>query len=689
MHARKLHKKPAVSQTSLTSFRTQDFLTKQSAIYLPGAYGVWGSTKYYFTVNNSYVKSRLKILLFPFWHRDWRRVGVQDSAEAKSYAPPTRDVNAPDLYLPLMGFLTYILIAGYTKGASNQFSPDVIGNDASYCLVMQLIEIGILAACLYLLNSSISFLDLVSFSGYKYIVLVINTVVYQLAGSLAYYAALAYTGVAVSYFTRAMSKHEFSKLVQLEMLQVLELIRERKKIRRQNRAEREKEKQDKIALGLLPPPEPKVKLSNMMKVLGEQAVADPSAVERKVRQQMAQREKNHEMRNLARKLTPEERREKKLKKIKEDASGDIHAAVFRVFDLSNPQHRFKVDVNAQQYHLTGGVLCWPDSGCILVWQGMVAKRAFNNFRFQECSTSVTARKVMEAKHVVHYWDLLYSDPRLWVILASSILFATIRVAIAPLASSRVKSFSLLSMNNQPLTALAAEHSFDGDYVNRATSWEFLTTAVSTGYFAYDTWDYVLNRLYIKSPGIVAHHVVILICYISALTKTVGVPLLSLALACELHSAFMHLRKLMAMSGYSIPHSRLFGLVWVFFGMAFGGIAFIDVLNVQLLAQVSEELEAAREAYLEAQELDHPSPEVKLRYALALVKSKKRDDKVRGIGLLEDLLRDEFQTTECLYWLALTTFGLADFRASRDMVGIGVVGVAVVVAGIALRMMLRR
>lgn len=79
----------------------------------------------------------------------------------------------------------------------------------------------------------------------------------------------------------------------------------------------------------MPPPEPKVKFSNMMKVLGEQAVADPSAVERKVRQQIAQREKNHEMRNLARKLTPEERRAKKLKKIKADANGDIHVAVFR------------------------------------------------------------------------------------------------------------------------------------------------------------------------------------------------------------------------------------------------------------------------------------------------------------------------------------------------------------------------
>jgi hypothetical protein len=66
---------------------------------------------------------------------------------------------------------------------------------------MQLIEIGVLAACLYVLSSSISFLDLVSFSGYKYIPLVINTIVFQLLGSIAYYVSLLYTGVAVSYFT--------------------------------------------------------------------------------------------------------------------------------------------------------------------------------------------------------------------------------------------------------------------------------------------------------------------------------------------------------------------------------------------------------------------------------------------------------------------------------------------------------
>lgn len=123
-------------------------------------------------------------------------------------------------------------------------------------------------------------------------------------------------------------------------------------------------------------------------------------------------------------------------------------------DLSNPQHRFKVDVNAQQFHLTGSVLIckddninlivveggkkaikhysrlltkrinWLDdpdqdeddeddeskqrrgNGCSLVWQGVVARKAFSNFRFQECRTAATARKVMEAKGVVHYWDVV-------------------------------------------------------------------------------------------------------------------------------------------------------------------------------------------------------------------------------------------------------------------------------------------
>lgn len=57
----------------------------------------------------------------------------------------------------------------------------------------------------------------------------------------------------------------------------------------------------------------------------------------------------HEDRNLARKLTPAEKKEKKLKKLVGEANeGDApQVALYKVQDLSNRQHQFKVRVNAQ------------------------------------------------------------------------------------------------------------------------------------------------------------------------------------------------------------------------------------------------------------------------------------------------------------------------------------------------------
>jgi U4/U6 small nuclear ribonucleoprotein PRP3 len=138
-----------------------------------------------------------------------------------------------------------------------------------------------------------------------------------------------------------------------EPLKLFLTKKERKRIRRSARQEREQEKRDKMLMGLIPAPEPKFKLSNFMKILGDQAVADPSKVEKRVMQQMQQRQLNHEMRNQAAKLTPAERKEKKRKKLQEDTSRQVHVAIFRVENFSDPKHRFKVDVNIQQLNLTG------------------------------------------------------------------------------------------------------------------------------------------------------------------------------------------------------------------------------------------------------------------------------------------------------------------------------------------------
>merc|ERR1712223_1614140 len=69
--------------------------------------------------------------------------------------------------------------------------------------------------------------------------------------------------------------------------------KEQKKLRRQNRREAWKEKQDKIRLGILQPDSAKVKISNMMRVLESDAIQDPTKVEAHVRAQMAKRLANH------------------------------------------------------------------------------------------------------------------------------------------------------------------------------------------------------------------------------------------------------------------------------------------------------------------------------------------------------------------------------------------------------------
>jgi hypothetical protein len=58
----------------------------------------------------------------------------------------------------------------------------------------------------------------------------------------------------------------------------------------------------------------------------------------------------------------------------------------------------------------GGIDLQPRSGtggfCEVVWQGIVPKRLFQGFKFQEVKSSAAARKTLEGKNAVHYWDMI-------------------------------------------------------------------------------------------------------------------------------------------------------------------------------------------------------------------------------------------------------------------------------------------
>lgn len=95
-----------------------------------------GNMHYYFQVNSQYVKNKLKILLFPFLHKGhWTRIAEQVGGDKLTYKPPNEDINAPDLYLPVMAFGTYMILCGIFLGMKGQFGPEVLSSRCTRGLI--------------------------------------------------------------------------------------------------------------------------------------------------------------------------------------------------------------------------------------------------------------------------------------------------------------------------------------------------------------------------------------------------------------------------------------------------------------------------------------------------------------------------------------------------------------------------
>ncbi|KAJ3023394.1 UNVERIFIED_CONTAM: hypothetical protein HDU68_008629 [Siphonaria sp. JEL0065] len=231
--------------------------------------------------------------------------------------------------------------------------------------------------------------------------------------------------------------------------------KETKKLRRQRRLEAQKEKREKISIGLIPPDQPKVKISNLMRVLGTEAVQDPTKIEAAVRQQMRARQLKHDKYIAEHKLTKEQRQERNRLKLIENTHVIVEACVFKVNELKG-KNKFKVNVNASQLFLSGAILLHPGSNlviveggnrgikqykklmlrridwidgagedpdedeegagkvvaedngkpneCVMIWEGKIKRRLFNGFSEIDCPTERSIKTVLEKAGAIHYWD---------------------------------------------------------------------------------------------------------------------------------------------------------------------------------------------------------------------------------------------------------------------------------------------
>lgn len=224
--------------------------------------------------------------------------------------------------------------------------------------------------------------------------------------------------------------------------------KERKRIRRNDRQIRHQEKQDRIKLGLDPPPPPKVKLSNLMNVLTNEAIKDPTAVEKRVKQEMQERINKHMAENESRKLTKEERHEKLLTKQEKDLNKGVFTTVYKINKLTNPKHLFKLDISAKEENLYGICLKNPrfniviveggeksinqykklmmnrikwtqsplqgstedlsQNKCELIWEGAIQELNFQKWSIMHSRNDEEALNVLKKFHLEKYWRLVNS-----------------------------------------------------------------------------------------------------------------------------------------------------------------------------------------------------------------------------------------------------------------------------------------
>lgn len=160
-----------------------------------GRYVSVSALKHYFNVTNSYVLTKLRIILFPWWHRPWsrqQRHSPDPTTTASSlYLPPREDVNSPDMYIPTMALVTYILLSTLLAGLRGAFHPELLGYTATLAISVTLLEILIIRTGTFLLaiSNSSQLLDLVAYSGYKFVHVIVSLLLSHMTSWLGFGSA--------------------------------------------------------------------------------------------------------------------------------------------------------------------------------------------------------------------------------------------------------------------------------------------------------------------------------------------------------------------------------------------------------------------------------------------------------------------------------------------------------------------
>ncbi|KAJ2540748.1 Transport protein yif1 [Coemansia sp. RSA 1853] len=166
--------------------------------------------KKYFDVSNIYVLAKLRILVFPWLQKNWHRHVDRDATgQVSGHKSPRDDSNAPDLYIPCMALVSYVIAIGLVVGRLGVFHPEDLGFAASSAVGIIVFEVLLVKTFCYLLSvgADMQFLDVVAYSGYKFVATIAVVLLKPWAPWWLSWSAFAYFGFALAFFMIRSMRH--------------------------------------------------------------------------------------------------------------------------------------------------------------------------------------------------------------------------------------------------------------------------------------------------------------------------------------------------------------------------------------------------------------------------------------------------------------------------------------------------
>ncbi|KAJ2827203.1 Transport protein yif1 [Coemansia erecta] len=175
-----------------------------------GRYVSMRQLKHYFDVSNMYVLAKLRALVFPWLQRSWHRQAERDQAgQVSGFKAPREDASAPDLYIPVMALVTYVIAVGLVTGRLGVFRPEDLGLTASTALGIIVFEVLLVKTFCYLLSvgAELQLLDIIAYSGYKFVSTTAVVLLKPWAPWWLVWSAFFYAGFALAFFMIRSMRH--------------------------------------------------------------------------------------------------------------------------------------------------------------------------------------------------------------------------------------------------------------------------------------------------------------------------------------------------------------------------------------------------------------------------------------------------------------------------------------------------